>query len=299
MKIKIRLSLIVIVILLVVVASLSLILLNRARDMQLQTMKKSNQNLAKSVALDLAARYQVYLTTVRNMAAIMSEYESVEPAIRRTRFNANMLALVEDNERIVQIYTVWKPNAIDNMDAFFAGQPGNSPSGQYVAMYSKASGKTEFTIYEDYERITGDLSDIPRIGDPSPRVVAGQQTYTCNMRVPVFNSKQEMVANVGLTVNLAYCQPVIQALLQNSLRQEISAAAAYTNNGTIIANYDPAQIGRDIRATDSSLYREHTDAVAEAIKTGTIYELDEYAASLKTNLEMVVYPFYIAENTAP
>jgi methyl-accepting chemotaxis protein len=119
------------------------------------------------------------------------------------------------------------------------------------------------------------------------------------MRVPVFNSKNEMVANVGLTVNLAYCQPVIQTLLRNSLRQEISAAAAYTNNGTIIANYDPAQIGHDVRATDSSLYREHTDEVAEAIKTGTIYELDEYASSLKTNLEMVVYPFYIAENTAP
>ncbi|MDR2759264.1 MAG: methyl-accepting chemotaxis protein [Spirochaetaceae bacterium] len=299
MKIKIRLSIIVIVILLIVVVSISGILLSRARNMQLQTVRKNTVNLAKSVALDLEARYEVYLHTAQNLASIMGDYDHLDPAVRRRQFNVNMLALVEANERIVQIYTVWKPNVIDNMDAQFAGQPGNSPSGQYVAMYTQVKGMTELTVYEDYERITGELSDIVRIGDPIPRVVAGQQTYTCNIRVPVFNSKKELVANVGVTIDMAYTQPVIQALVSNSSMAEISVAAAYTNNGTITGSFDPARIGKDVRTGDSGLYNSHIDTVAEAIKNGTVCELAEYSSLLNTTLQMVVHPVRIGENTAP
>ncbi|MFP3091541.1 methyl-accepting chemotaxis protein, partial [Treponema sp. TIM-1] len=299
MKIKMRLSIIVIVILLMVVVSLSVILLSRARNMQLQTVRKSTTNLAKSIALDLEARYEVYLHTAQNLASIMNDYEQLDPAVRRSQFNVNMLALVEANERIVQIYTVWKPNAIDHMDAQFAGRPGNSPSGQYVAMYTQTSGKTELAAYEDYERITGDLSDVVRIGDPMPRVVAGEQTYTCNIRVPVFNSKKELVANVGVTINMAYTQPVIQALLSDSSMAEISAAAAYTNNGTVIGSYDPARIGKDMRTADSVLFSSRIDEVADAIKNGTVYDVEEYSPLLKTVLQIVVHPVRIGENTAP
>jgi methyl-accepting chemotaxis protein len=298
MKIKFRLSIIVIAVLVAVIASISVILLSRAKTMQLQSIKKSTANLAKSVALDLKARYQVYLHTADNLASIMEEYENVEPILRRNRFNANMLALLQANERIVQIYTVWRPNAIDNMDAQFAGQPGNSPSGQYVAMYTQASGRTELTTYEDYERITANLSSVVTLGNPSPRVVAGQQTYTCNIRVPVFNTQGNLVANVGVTINMAYTQPVVQALLQDPDLREISGAAVYTNNGTVIGSYDPARIGKDMRTADSALYSD-TSIVAEAIKNGTILELTEHSPLLKTELEMVVYPVVIADGTAP
>ncbi|MDR2176429.1 MAG: methyl-accepting chemotaxis protein [Treponema sp.] len=299
MKIKIRLSIIVIVILLIVVVSLSVILLSRARTMQLQAIKKNNTSLAESIALDLKARYEVYLHTAQNMASIMGDYEHLDPAVRRRQFNVNMLALVEANERIIQIYTVWKPNAIDNMDAQFAGLPGNSPTGQYVAMYTQVSGRTELAVYEEYERVSADLSSVVRIGNPVPRVVAGKNTYTCNIRVPVFNSAKELVANVGVTINMAYTQPVIQALLDAAKTEEIAAAAAYTNNGTIIGSYDPVRIGKDIRTADASLYNSNVDAVADAIKSGTVYEMAEYSPTFKTTLQIAVHPVRIGSDTAP
>jgi methyl-accepting chemotaxis protein len=187
----------VLAILLTVVASISVNLLNRARTMQWAAARKSSRHLAMAVAENLRARYEVYLDIALDMAAIMSGYEMVAPELRRTLYNSNMLALINSNDRIIQMYTVWKPNAIDNMDAQFAGQPGNTPAGQYVAMYSKVSGQNVFTVYEDYERTTEDLSETPRIGDPVSRVVAGKQTYTCNIQAPVCNSKKELVANVG------------------------------------------------------------------------------------------------------
>jgi methyl-accepting chemotaxis protein len=289
----------VITILLIVVAALSVILLNQAKKMQLQTARESMMNLATSVALDLKARYQVYLHTAQAMATIMSDYEKLEPPIRRRSFNMNMQALLEENPRIVQIYTVWKPNAIDRMDAQFAGQPGNSPAGQYAAMYTRTNGYTELTVYEEYERVSGELSAVTRIGDPVSRVVAGQQTYTCNMRVPVFNSAKELVANVGVTINMAYTQPVIDALVKNSSQSGISAAAAYTNNGTVVGSYDPSRIGKDLRTADSSLYKDKIDTVAEAVKNGTVLEMEEYSALLKTTLDIVICSVRITEDAAP
>jgi methyl-accepting chemotaxis protein len=267
--------------------------------MQLQSMRKNAVNLAKSVALNLEERYMVYLVTAENMATLMSKYETVNPEIRREMFNANMLSLLESNERIVQIYTIWKPNAIDNLDEQFAGQPGNSPSGQYVTRYTKENGQIELTVTEQYEFITDVLTPVTRIGDPTPRSVAGNLTYTCNIRAPVFNTNHELVANVGLTINLAYCQSVIQDLVADPSLREISVAAAYTNNGTIIGSYDPAKIGHDLQTADSNLYSGHTIAIAEAIKTGTIYVLEAYSSVLRTKLEMEVYPVRIGTTAAP
>jgi methyl-accepting chemotaxis protein len=294
-----RLSILVISVLLTVVVSISSILLNRARNMQIRTMRKATSNLASSLALKLKSEYDVFLYDAENLAAIMSKYEITAPQLRRGRFNSNMQALLESDSRVVQLYTVWKPNAIDGMDADFAGKPGNSPSGQYVSMYSKVNGITEFTIYEDYERITKDLTNVTRVGDPTARVVAGKQTYTCNIRTPVFSSAHELVANVGITIDMAYSQPLVQALMEDKSRQAISVAAAYTNNGTIIGSYDPSRIGKDMRIADSVLYEANTGAVAEAIMNGTICQLEQYSPLLETKLTIVIYPIVLGVNTNP
>jgi methyl-accepting chemotaxis protein len=299
MKLKMKLSVIVILLLLAVVASISAILLLRAKNMQSRAMWKSTRNLARGLAMEMKNQYDEFLNTAEDLAAIMSKYELTAMEIRRGRFNSNMQALLEHDEDILQIYTVWLPGTIDNMDAEYAGTPGNSPSGQYVAMYTKTSGRTEFTVYEDYERITNDMTSVTRVGNPIPRLVAGRQVYTCNIRAPVFNSRQELVANVGVTIDMAHCQTIIQSMVNDSSKREISAAAAYANNGTVIGSYELNRIGKDLRDADAGLYGEDSNATAEDVKNGTIREMRKYSPMLKAWMMVVLHPIVIGKNTAP
>jgi methyl-accepting chemotaxis protein len=131
MKLKFRLS--IIVILVIVVDSVSIILLNMSAAMQMTTSQESIENLANAQATMIQARYDGYLRVASTLSGIMGRYEDIEPQMRRLLYNININGVLENEERIIGIFTIWKCNSIDNMDSEYIGIPGNTDSGSYAA----------------------------------------------------------------------------------------------------------------------------------------------------------------------
>ncbi|GHV45485.1 methyl-accepting chemotaxis protein [Spirochaetia bacterium] len=298
MKIKFRMSLIVIAILVAVVASLAVILVGRASAMQLATAKESQQRLAAEQAAFIQGRYEGYFQILRSVADIMTDYEDTEVDRRRTRYDDIMKSVTIANERIIGFYTVWKPNSIDGMDAQNIGQPGAGPKGEYASWFTTVSGQMEHRTFDDIAgqltRLNGPDAAKEAIYDPDPATVAGKQTYLLRCTVPITNRRTgEVVGRLGCRIDVQYLQPVVDTTIKSN--PDIAAMSIYSDNNTILASYVPERVGKTLKDADAVLYSSDTAEVDEAARSGKTSRFTEYSPILKTDLELVIQPFTIAE----
>jgi methyl-accepting chemotaxis protein len=299
MKLRYRLIVIVISILVVGVAALSVFLVSLASSTQMTTALESQERLAGEQARVIQMRYEGYLRVVDTLADLMADYYLADAGSQRNRFDQLLHSVLESEERIIAVYTVFQPNTIDaGWDASFAGRPGNTETGQYANWYTRKSGRIEHLTYDDVQTVM-DVINGPEarkevIYDPVPQTVAGKPTYTVKISAPIIHRQtNQVVGRVGVNVDTAETQPVVDTAIRE--HPDISDMTVYSNNSTIIASGVPGQTGKLLKDAQRSLYSTHTDAVEAAVLKGEKYRLAEYAEHLKSELELIVYPFTIGE----
>ncbi|MDR2159836.1 MAG: methyl-accepting chemotaxis protein [Treponema sp.] len=295
MKLRIRLSVIVIVILVAAMAAVSVVLLKRASAMQIETALQSEENLAMGQATDIQRRYEAYLNVARALAQIMNSYEDIAVSNRRDYFHGILKGLFTSNSRLICLYTVWKPNILDD-DSLHAGEPGTGPGGQFIPLYSRETGDIVMRTCRDYEEILSGLTTAEYMADPEPRTVAGKTTYTFDMVVPIIpDGTNNIIGAVGVIVDISYLQPVVEAIKP----YQGSIAAVYSNNGAILAHSARERIGQNIREADRELYGDHIETVDAAIGSGKFYEMRDHVASLGIDFQMVFQPVVVGSMGNP
>ncbi|MDR3170439.1 MAG: methyl-accepting chemotaxis protein [Treponema sp.] len=299
MKLRIRLSLIVIAIVVVVVSSVSVILILQAANMQLSTVEVASQRLGEGISKDLQRRYEIYWETARNLASILGDYESIAVTNRRARFIVNIKSLLEDNPNFIAIYTVWKPNVLDGMDAEYAGQVGSAENGQFCPLFTRQDGEIAFRSYDNYQTLTANMSSQEEFGDPQSGTMYGKPSYSFHIRTPIFNDEKEQIGVVGVTANLAATQLVVKSILNNTEEYaEISDVAVYAHNGFIAGHMAEERLGKNIREAETTVYHEKINEVAAAIAQGKVYRINAYSPVLKDNVRMVLVPLVVGGMTS-
>jgi methyl-accepting chemotaxis protein len=298
MKFKLKLNLIVIGLVALVIGSISFILLIRSSSMQMKTAIESMGNLAAEQAMDIRRQMELHLQITRATAGIMNAYNDVDPQLRRIRFESNMASMVVHFPLIVGMFSVWKPNALDGLDAQYAGQEGYSASGQYIPYFSLNGGKITHRAYTNYQPVTAGLSNAETISNPEARILNGKATYVITITAPVIsNQDKQLVGMIGVEVSIEALQPYIETILRDN--QNIDALSVYTNDGTIIASYDPSRIGKNLRDADQGLYTDYTTDAFNAVQRGQSLMVEEYSSFLKMQLEMAICPITIGDTTTP
>ncbi|MDR2534580.1 MAG: methyl-accepting chemotaxis protein [Treponema sp.] len=234
MKLNIRLTLINGGITIILIATISVVILWRSSILQREAAEENMKNLAGSTAKDIRSRYQTYMDVARTLAQIMNSYESVDLQLRRLRYNETMAGVLESNPNFVGIYTVWKPNALDNLDAEYSTSDittGTDRSGQFISHYVRDGTKIVLKPYRNYQEVLNNLSQEDFISNPSPAVINGQSTFVITVRVPITASKG-IVGIVGIEVDIAGLQPIVE----NIKPYNTGYAAVYANDGTIAAH---------------------------------------------------------------
>ncbi|MCL2264677.1 MAG: methyl-accepting chemotaxis protein [Treponema sp.] len=295
MKIKIKLSIMMIGILIAVVTGIIVILLNRATDITINLSKRSIQYLADNQSTYWKARQDSRLLILKVLADIMSGYEEIEPELRRDRFDSMLYGTITSQPDILQIYTVWKPNAIDGMDAEFTNRPGSSPAGQYATTYTKETGYIEIRATVDIEAsmayFTGPESRKERVEEPFSRKISGTDTYLIRMMVPIVNPRtSEVVGGVACLLTITPLQQALEEAVNTY--HEITAMAIYMNTGFILASYRPERIGKNLMEADT-IFGDHINEVNRAVLNGESFAVTTYSNDLETNVEIDISPFQI------
>jgi methyl-accepting chemotaxis protein len=299
MKLRYRLISIVAIILVAAGLSLSLVLLGIASSTQMATALESQERLAAEQARVIQMRYETYLRIAHTLADVMADYAETEPGRQRDRFDQLIRSIVVSNERVVGIFAVFNPNTIDpGMDALFAGAPGSTRTGQWALWYTQHTGTIERLTYNDLPGMMAIINGLDarkeRIDDPLPFLVGGKNTYIVKVSVPVIYRKTgEVVGRVGVNVNTAYTQPVVDDTIKT--HSDISAMTVYSDDGIIVASYAAEEVGKRLKDVQSSLFSADTAAAQEAVVRGEKFRAAEYSEALGAELEMIIYPFSIGE----
>ena len=298
MKLKFKLSIMVIVIMAVVVAGISAILLNRSSSQTVQLNIDAISYLADVQAEYWESRQEKRLVLLSALADIMADYESVPVEDRRDRYDNMLEGTINANPDLLQIYTVWKPNAVDGRDSANIDRIGSTPTGQYATVYTRENGRLEVRATSDLDAsiayFNGPNSKKPRVEVPFARNIAGKDAYLLRYMAPIINSRtNETVGGVGCLLDIS----VLQAGLENVMKENevIAAMSIYYNDGFIMASYVPERVGKYLVDVDV-IYGNRMQEVQQIVKNGDEVQLASYSPVLKTNVQIELMPFPIADS---
>ncbi|MCL2215209.1 MAG: methyl-accepting chemotaxis protein [Treponema sp.] len=296
MKLKIKLSILVIAILIAIVAGLSIIMLTQASDIVIDLNLKIIEFLSGEKAEFWKGRQDTHFSMLNSLAEIMSDYEVISPEERRDFFDNMIKGIMTSRPEYLQLYTVWKPNAVDGLDAQMIGRPGSTPTGQYAMAVTRESGQIAVRATSDLDAAITYLNTVnPRA--PKDRVeppFLRDNNYLLRFMVPVICPRtMQAVGAVGLLMYTNQMQPLLESTVKAN--EEVSAMAIYTNNGTILAHTYPDRIGKNIVDVDT-FYGEYLQAARQAVANGEDFSCFTYSAVMRTNLEVFISPLKIGES---
>jgi len=294
-KIKIKLSLIVIAILTVVAGGITVILLNRASAIILQKSLDSIGYLNDTQAEYWEGRENRYYEVIRTVAAMMSDYESIAPELRRDRYDDILLSALKSQPNFMRIAAVWKPNAIDGMDARFIGRPGSTATGQYAMTWGRDTGQIVATpnlnVQETMNHLNGPNARNDRAEQPQTFTILGKQSYVFRLGVPIINPRtNEVVGSVTCLLTIDGAQPKVEETIKG--QDEIVAMSIYTNTGFIIANLVPERVGKTLLEAET-LYGKYLNAANQAVIDGKEFQCRSHSQVLNTDVSIDLTPLNI------
>ncbi|MDR0562616.1 MAG: methyl-accepting chemotaxis protein [Spirochaetaceae bacterium] len=268
------------------IAVISVVILWRAGNLQQEAAEENMKNLGASMAKDIRSRYQTYMDVARTLAQIMSGYESVDTPLRRLRYNETMRGVLEANVNFVGIYSVWKPNALDNADAEYIGSAGANETGQFIPHYVQDGGRIILKPYRNYPEVLNTLSQEDYISNPVPTVINGQSAYVITVRVPIAG-QAGIVGVVGIEIDIAGLQPIVE----NIKPYNTGYAAVYANDGTIAA-HPAGKRGTKVQETSlEELGQDGVNGVMDSLNTQQLVMVEN------DNHLLVSYPFTVGNGT--
>jgi methyl-accepting chemotaxis protein len=297
MKIKIKLSIITIVIMIVVIAALAIIFVQQASNNSMELSAQAGNYLAQSQAEYWKGREDAYLRVLKTVANVMADYESVNVLNRRERYDTMLHGALAGEPMIISMYSIWKVNALDGMDAEYIGNDGSSATGQYARSYSQngtvitGGAMTQAEITTAVANMDGPTAKLDMLFDPVQQRVNGKDTYLVRMAVPVINPRTgETVARVGCFVSIDAVQTAVANTIATT-GEEIAIMAIYTNTGFILGHADGTRVGKFLAQVEP--YGESLDAADQAVRNGQPYNLTYASAVVNSDVHLTMVPFKI------
>jgi methyl-accepting chemotaxis protein len=289
MKIKFKLSILIIAIVAVVAGGIAVIQLKKASSIALDLSMQKTMYLARQRAQYWDGRMNNYINVLQTLSNIMNFYENLPSADRRQTYEDTMQSVFEDMPDFVRMFTVWKPDAIDGMDARNIGRVGSTPTGQFAYALARDTGEikplTAVVVNEVMAQITGPNAGVVGMSDPAPFKNMGKDTFAVRIVVPILNKRlNEVVGAIGCQLDIGMIQPRLEQTIKNF--EEVTSMVVYSDNGFVLANYLPEFIGKQIDT--ETQYGSYLKEVKDVIKNAQEWEGTAYDPELKTNMIMAV-----------
>ena len=303
MNLRVRVSLVIIAIMIAAITSISIVLLNRAGEMQIQTALRSAERLAEEEAHTVKNDYDNHIQTARTLAQLMGGYENFEISGRRTTFIEIMRQVFESNPYLVALYSVWGDNSLDGQDALYAGDvdanrgKGFTETGKFVPLFSRESGSTILRICRDHNDILTSLTSDEVVSTPEPRRVKTVDTYSIDFIVPIITPQNKIVGAVGLILDLAGFQSVVEEFVNHN--SDVAEAAMYSQEGIITGHSFTERLGKNLKDVDQILYTNDIDRVFAAVQSGQSLRLEKYSTILNENMQILFSSFNLGNAKTP
>ena len=224
-----------------------------SQELRLKIESKAT-NLARYTAQNIAKNLNNYYYTLRTNANILSEFDQIDERYRRKIFDAYIKKIAIENKDIYAVWTIWEPNALDNLDkdnqnsnfgiqnlGAFASTWKNTKNGLAhnvapIADYSDEYYTTPKNTLRDclLNPYFFSYSDNPK-----------DKVYETTIAVPIVKNGQ-FLGVVGMDISI---QSLCDSIITVKPYENEGYALLVANNGDRIAHYSQELVGKKILGT--------------------------------------------------
>jgi methyl-accepting chemotaxis protein len=300
MKIGFKLILIMILLSLVSIGTVSVTLLTQSRINITALANDNATSSAREHANEIQAFFETYYYSVETLAQVVEQYPFMIEANRRNMLNVILEGVAKGNPEIVGVWCILEPDVLEGDDQQYLGARGTTSAGRFSPYYYWEDGSIKMYALDDFDGPEGSYYQEPKrrnattILDPFIYNVGGRDTLISTIASPV-RVNNRLVGVVGFDILLDEIQMISQA----NKPYDDAVTAVFSNNGTVAANRNTSNIGKDMRQTSQGMAGSHMDEFVAAVREGRQITFSNYIAEFKSNMEIIAVPINAGESDTP
>jgi len=267
------------------------------------TMLSSNQitvisddnaeNITAVTAGAVKAYLEVPLDEIRSFVNCIADIETAVAAQDlRNLLNFVLSNLTKSHPDWIGVWTIFEPNALDGMDAYYANTPGTDASGRFISYWTNDNGVLNMTAVTNYENAEYYLTPLrtgrEAISEPYYYSVGGRQVLITSLTVPLLRNGR-VIGAAGVDIELTEIQEMVTAIRPFGT----GTAAVYSHDGLIVAAMDTNKLGKNLQDVSKDLYGVYMTNLIDSIKNGR--QFSETVDSKEHNARMIILtsPFFV------
>ncbi|SDS13238.1 methyl-accepting chemotaxis sensory transducer with Cache sensor [Pseudomonas oryzae] len=294
MSLRARLLACVVSIVLVGFAATVTVLSQQAASLQNDTALDYARERAEHESSAVSLSIERALNTAHVLADTLGSLRSSGKADRETA-NTILRGVLAGNPGLLGVWSGWEPDAFDGKDAKYANTAGHDASGRFVPYWNRGAGSLQVEPLIDYDKSgAGDYYQLakqtrqPVLLDPYLYTVAGKETLITTLTVPIIVDGR-FLGVAGVDIALASLQEMVGKLRLF----DTGYATLLSNAGIVVADRDPANVGRDM--TDAGFSEEQRGLIA----AGQMHRESLIDARLGTEVTRLYVPFKVGATSTP
>jgi len=230
---------------------------------------------------ELQSLLDIKWQTVSASSIALEQVGTLAPENRRSFVIKVLEGMIENDTQLVGAWTAWEYGALGNNDQAYIGTPGVDETGRFIPfVFRNAAGGTSIDLLEDLE--TSDYNLEPRrrnrqiITNPYVYRVGNTQLNLASIAVPIHNSRNQIIAVIGIDLDLAYLDNIVQTATHLGAWGEGSStvSSAFSNDGTVISHFIRDNIGKNMRETEAAIVGSYVNDLVQAVQSGRDLFLD-------------------------
>jgi len=306
MKIGVKLTVIMIILCLITAGAVGITLLIQVRNNTASLSHDKAVATAQDYAGEIRNFFSTYWFTAEAIAGVLEDFESIPESSRRGFINTMIRSELERHEDIGGIWVIWENDVLEGGDQRYIGTPGTTDLGRFspywyrdgneILMYALPEDEFEDPEEGYYYQIPRD-SGLATILEPYLDDVAGKKVLNTSVAVPIFSrgGQKKTLGVIGIDIDVE----TIQSMSQSNKPFGDGLTSVYSNDGIVVAHFDPDRIGESMEETEHDIAGSYFDDFMEAVRSGEPFHFTNYFPEKNADYNIVVTPIFIGESGNP
>jgi len=300
MKLRLKFTSIIFVMIAATISILSVFTINQSGKLQTETTYQYAEELIQKNSTEIQRRFEKFLNYGEVFAQVLSDYEETDEELRRHTYDDLLRGMIQQQTRIMGIFTAWLPNTIDSYDRRM---------GQYQTFFTRRrTGNVEHIPagYEGWQEYLANMTanGKPVLETPVWRDIFGHgNAAIISAQFPIKNSKGSVVGVVGINW-VSTMQEIVDELIQEIYGGK-GVAGVFANDSTIVAHFDQNRVKDSVaeNPAERKMLQEQHERIIRAIKNGGEngkgVAINRYSPTFGTDLRILYQPINVTGIDTP
>ncbi|MDR1956472.1 MAG: methyl-accepting chemotaxis protein, partial [Treponema sp.] len=254
------------------------------------------KTLAEKGAQEIEKWLGVYLETARTLAHIMESYRTIPVEERRWYFNLLLEQTLRAHPEVTSVYANWGPDALDGMDAQYAGTAEYDETGRYAIGWvntpeGSGSGPIVDFPWDTAVQATGGEEFM---FEPMVYAIANYNLLIGNICIPV-KYAGVTAGFTGIVFELSRIQDIAQRITPFG----DGSTLVFSPGGAVAAHPDPARLGKNMKEFEADTFGPALETAVSAVTAGKSAAFSVPSVQGKGVMQYYAVPFTIGQSPKP